>query len=109
MSPSPNEPPMDPTAQLALMRDKHGVSEIFARRFLPLIERAIKAAPEVRDRIFDLVERSFARHASKAQREAEQEPVAGFSAEALAVLNKVAKILHRWQPAPWLHGWRGER
>ncbi len=91
---------MDPTSQLARLRRRHGVSEIFARRFLPLVERATKASPDVRQRILEMIERSFVRQASRAEGEskiATHTRKAKTQAEAdRAVLEKVARILHRW-------------
>jgi len=96
---------MNPEQILERMRHDHGVSDHFAQRFLPLVRRATKTSPEIRHRILQLVERSFERQAARVPAPS---PQALFSAADTAMIARVARILHRWEPAPWLQRWSGE-
>lgn len=93
------------------IRRRHGLSQAFAERFLPLLERAQRAQPDVRERIIELVEASFAREASRDRRvrapaASKHAPgVAAPSAAEVAALELVAKVLHSWQPPTWMLDW----
>jgi hypothetical protein len=97
--------------QLEHIRRRHGLSQAFAERFLPLLERAQRAQPEVRDRIIELVEASFAREASRVQAARtsteRRNPTSSASPSPaeVAALELVAKVLHSWQPPPWMLDW----
>lgn len=91
---------MEPQSLLSRLREKHGVSEAFSLRFLPLLERAVQTSPDIRRRILELVERSFVR---QAERQPALEPAE------IRVLDRVARILHAWEPAAWLKRWSHEQ
>ncbi len=94
---------MIPHQILTRLSHRYGVSEDFATRFLPLIQRAERAAPDVRQRILQLIERTFQRQAEKAAREADKS-----IQEDLVVLRSVARMLHGWEPAAWLKTWSND-
>jgi len=105
---------MNTFESLEQIRQRHGLSHAFAERFLPLLERAQRAEPDVRNRIIELVESSFAREAkrglaatSSAVHRSARAPVSPSPAE-VAALELVAKVLHSWQPPSWMLEW-GER
>jgi hypothetical protein len=91
---------MIPHQILTRLSHRYGVSEDFATRFLPLVQRAERAAPDVRQRILKLIERTFQRQAEKSARDADREVQAD-----TAVLHSVARLLHGWEPAAWLKTW----
>lgn len=97
---------MDPKTTLERLRQDHGVSEDFAKRFLPLVTRATQTSREVRERILQLVERSFRRHAERQAERLEQRRKRPMAAIDEILLDKVARVLHRWEPAPWLTQWQ---
>jgi hypothetical protein len=80
---------------------RHRVSPTFGRRLRPLIERAQSALPDVRARIMELVDRSFAQEAVRARSEEAQTDFA----QELGVLRTVAVVLHGWEPPQWLVDW----
>ncbi len=94
---------MDPSAIIAELCRRHGVSPAFGNRLRPLIERAQVVPPEASARIMDLIERSFAEEARRAreeeQKKREQE------VRDVRVLSAVASILHAWEPPDWLRRW----
>ncbi len=96
---------MNPEQILARMRHEHGVSDHFAQRFLPLVRRATKTSPDIRQRILQLVERSFERQAA---RRSKLPPIVRFTAGDARLVARVARVLHSWEPAPWLVRWTGE-
>ena len=65
-----------------------------------LFQRAQVVAPDARERIMDLVERSFAEEARRASKEREDR-----EARDWRMLTSVASILHEWDPPTWLEAW----
>ena len=55
---------MTPQSILRDLCDRYGVAPERARRLLPLVERALKAPPSVRERLLDLVADSLEREAA---------------------------------------------
>ena len=86
---------------IAELCKRFGVSQEFGRRLLPLVERATRSNPEKRQRILEMIERSFA---EEARRKAAQGP-ANLAPEERRVLCTVARVLHDWNPPRWLHYW----
>jgi hypothetical protein len=72
---------------------RHGVSEDFGRRLLPLLERAAAAPPDVRARLVGLVEQSLEREGQR-QTELRRSRAAR---DEQALVN-VARALHVWEP-----------
>lgn len=91
---------MNPEETLATYCRRYGVPEEFGRRLLPLLERAAQAAPDVRQRILELVEQSFEKEATR--RAAHRTPGADTEER---VLRTVANVLHGWQPPAWVLRW----
>lgn len=89
---------MDPTTLLELLCRRHGVTLEFGKRFLPLVERAVQAPEDVRERILKLVEGSLKREGKRKPRLRDIE-----DDEELLVL--VAKVLDGWAPPGWLLDW----
>jgi hypothetical protein len=88
---------MTPQQRLEEYSRRYGVPAEFANRLLPLVEKAQFAAPEVRQRIIELVEASFEK---EAERRAWKRTVEGGSPDA-RVLRTVARALHAWNPPGW--------
>jgi len=88
---------MDPSAIIGELCRRHGVSPSFGNRLRPLIERAQVVAPGARERIMDLVERSFAEEARRVAREKAER-----AEQDRRMLSAVASILHAWEPPRWL-------
>jgi hypothetical protein len=79
---------------------RYGLSQHFAERLVPLVERARAAAPPVRQRLLELIEASFQREAKRLaalgrHREAEEDEALGH----------LAGLLHDWQPPAWFQAW----
>ncbi|MBI1380022.1 MAG: hypothetical protein GC161_02900 [Planctomycetaceae bacterium] len=79
---------------------RYGLPAEFALRLLPLVGRARVAPADVRRRILELVESSFAREARRLaeirlRREGEEDQA----------LVRVARMLHGWRPPAWFEGW----
>jgi hypothetical protein len=92
---------MSPRDQLDLYYLRYPrVAQQFGERFLPLIERALKARAEVGARILQLVESSFEKE--QARRNSE---LALQRDMELRVLQVVAGVLHGWDPPEWLEKW----
>jgi hypothetical protein len=74
------------------------VSLDFGRRLQPLVQKAAESEPEKRRLLLQMVERSFAEEASRAQRELRGE-------KDQRALSNVARLLHGWTPPTWLDDW----
>ena len=90
--------PLDPI--LDDLARRYGLPAEFALRLLPLVGRARAAPADVRQRILELVESSFAREARRLaqvrlRREGEEDKA----------LLRVARLLHGWNPPPWFEAW----
>lgn len=96
---------MEPVQIIHELCRQYGVSEDFGRRLIPLLERARSGAPEMRQRILDLVRRSFVEEASRAR---DRRSLALPEPE-LKILRTVASILHGWNPPSWLEDWGDKR
>jgi hypothetical protein len=96
---------MEPVQIIRDLCRQYGVSEEFGRRLIPLLERARSAAPEMRQRILDLVRRSFVEEARRARDRREL----ALPEPELRVLRTVASILHGWNPPTWLEHWGEKR
>ena len=96
---------MTPDRILTDLAGRYDVPEGFGQRFVPLLQRALEAGPDVRSRILELVERSFVRESERVGRlraEAERRQ----SPEWKLVVT-VARIVHNWSPPEWLIHWGG--
>lgn len=71
----------------------------FGRRILPLVERAGRVRPELRKRILEMVERSFA---EEARRQKDNSPMKNLEPDDRKILSTVAAVLHGWKPPFWL-------
>lgn len=89
---------MTPRSILRDLCDRYGLPEADGERLLPLIERALKAPPGVRERILELVEDNL-------QRESRRRSACLEQAQDERMLLAVAKILHPWTPPDWLERW----
>ncbi len=102
---------MDPSRIIADLCQRFGVSQDFGRRLKPLVERAARSEPEKRRRMLELVERSFAEEARRADEQRVAELT--LAPEERRVLTTIARALHHWQPPRWLDDWedhaRGRR
>ena len=92
---------MPPRDLLDRLYGRYPVTLVFGERFLPLLERAEHASPEIRARIHELVAHSFERESKRSS------PLEGVSDHALIQL--VAAILVDWSPPAWLVGWSEKR
>ena len=100
---------MDARRLLQRMCARHGLTVQDAIRLLPLIERALQAPQNVRDRILALVEHNLTRKAAGAGAEdgpsvpsapAQGELSGPFQADLDAeILLSVARVLHGWTPS----------
>lgn len=88
---------------IALLCSRFRVSLDFGRRLQPLVERALRADPEKRRLLLEMVERSFAEEARRAELER-----AGNSPEERKALTTVASVLHGWTPPGWFERWEDE-
>lgn len=79
------------------------VSLDFGRRLQPLVEKAVQAEPEKRRLLLELVERSFAEEARRAELEDEED--GSGSPDDRRALNAVASVLHGWNPPSWFERW----
>ena len=92
---------MDPDQIIYDLCERYGVSPDFGHRLRPLITRAQKSSPEARQRIMDMVERSFAQEATRQ----EALPLDELPDGDRRILVTVAGILHSWRPPTWLKFW----
>jgi hypothetical protein len=90
---------MTPEELIHSMCARHGLEPKHAARLLPLVEKALAAPYEVRERILALIEGSLAEH-TREQREAglvdERKKLLALERD---VLVGVARVLHGWSPA----------
>ena len=89
---------MTPHSILRDLCDRYGLSPAHGERLLPLIERALKAPPGVRERILELVEGNLEQE-SKRLAAHQMDPTEE------RLLRVVAKTIHRWNPPSWLLKW----
>ncbi len=76
------------------MCQRHGLPYEQASQLIPLVQRALEAPDEVRDRILTLIEGNLARRA------ASRENAKGLAEDLdQEVLLSVARILHAWDPS----------
>ncbi|MEW6072065.1 MAG: hypothetical protein AB1726_05630 [Planctomycetota bacterium] len=104
---------MDPRRTIEELCRQYGVPAAFGQRLLPLVERAAQSPPEKRDRLLQMVIRSFAEEARRRTEDRETRVrrarfLRGLSPGERRMLKTVAAVLHHWSPPPWLEGW-GER
>lgn len=112
---------MDPTEIIERLCRRYRVPRAFGERLRPLILRATTREPDVRQRIMDMIERSFVQESERERQrerlEAEQKGLrisrdqARAAAHAIEdrVLHTVAAILHGWEPPEWIERFgRGE-
>lgn len=88
-------PPFDPARKLAQLCRRHGLPEVMGQQFLPLMERAADARPDLRARVVQLVDRQL-RAASEERASARK--LAAIRDE--ACLKALAPLLHAWRPGP---------
>jgi len=81
----------------------YGVPRAFGERVRPLIERAFEVPPPKRDRLLQLVERSFAEEARLSPRTPPMK--SRLTPQEISTLKTVAGILHGWSPPVWLSVW----
>ena len=93
---------MSPNDKIDELCRRHDVSASFGRRLLPLVRRALSSPEEKRERLLDLIERSFAEEARR-KRAAHQR---GLSEKERELLRTVAGILHPWEPPKWMTRWK---
>ncbi|MFT5289226.1 MAG: hypothetical protein ACI8QS_003441 [Planctomycetota bacterium] len=97
---------MDPNELIQDLCVRHGVPRAFGERLRPLLVRAQRVGPVARQRILDLVTRSFEEEGKRVR--ADQRNSAGTAAlsrEDLRVVQTVADVLHGWVPPGWLNSW----
>ena len=97
---------MDPTQLIEQLCRRHGVPRAFGEKLRPLLRRAQRVEPEARQRILDLVTRSFeeeARRCREAERETER--LKALPEADQKILHTIAGVLHGWSPPAWLVGW----
>jgi len=101
---------MDPTQLIEDLCRRHRVPRAFGDRLRPLLRRAQCVEPDARQRILDLVVRSFEEEARR-QRHAEGfgERLAELPELDQRAIHSVASVLHGWAPPRWLLGWGGRR
>lgn len=101
---------MTPNEKIDDLCARHDVSASFGRRLLPLVRRAMDSHDEKRERLLDLVERSFVEEALRkrtARKAKRDQPLLGERDREL--LRTVAGILHPWEPPGWMAQWRRMR
>ena len=97
---------MQPTQRIQNLCRRHGVSRAFGEKLLPLLERAERLEPEPRQRILDLVTRSFEEEGRRQRaQKLERARIRALSPEDRKVLRTVATLVHGWTPPSWLVGW----
>lgn len=100
---------MDIDELLESLSRRHGVPRAFGKKLRPLLVRAEGLEPEARQRVLDLITRSFEEESRRVRAEAEAESrAARLSGNDRKVLRTVAGVLHGWRPPAWLVAW-GER
>lgn len=77
------------------------VPQTFGERFVPLVERALAAQPEIGSRILQLVTSSFEK-----EHERRADELAVRRSQERQMLTVVASVLHAWNPPDWLLQWR---
>ena len=88
---------------IALLCSRFRVSQDFGSRLQPLVERAVRADPLKRRLLLEMVERSFAEEARRAELER-----SGCTPEEQRALTTVASVLHGWEPPEWFERWDDE-
>ncbi len=97
---------MDPNELIQDLCVRHGVPRAFGEKLRPLLVRAQRVGPVARQRILDLVTRSFEEEGKRARAEERNRAgTAALSQEDLKVIQTVADVLHGWMPPGWLTGW----
>jgi len=97
---------MNPREYIKDLCRRYGVSSEFGFRLQPLVERAGRAEPAKRERLLDLVVRSFQQEANrKEEDQASPGPRAVLTMADRKALATVASILHQWSPPRWLDSW----
>jgi len=90
---------MDSELILRQLCERLGLPTDHGARLQPLVERALQAPPDVKDRILALVARRLEREAAGRRRGAVSPAEARADDAVLAV---IARILHPWSPPDWL-------
>lgn len=99
--PSPLSP-VTPDQTIADLCRKHHVPLGFGNRLLPLVRRALASPEEKRERLLQLVDRSFA---EEARRRSRNRP-ANLTTEDRRLLRTVGNVLHGWEPPDWMLRWK---
>ncbi len=86
-------PPLDPARKLAQLCRRHGLPDGSGESFLPLLERAVGARAELRERVIELVDRQLR---ALAEERATARRLAAIRDE--ACLQALAPLLHAWRP-----------
>ena len=98
----------DPSELISDLCARYGVPRAFGEKLRPLLQRAQKVEPEPRQRILDLVTRSFAEEARRmGEIERVSARLARLEPNERKVLHTVAAVLHGWSPPGWLLSWIG--
>jgi hypothetical protein len=85
---------MDPEKLLRSMCERHGLPSDYGTQLLPLIQRALEAPEEVRDRILTLIDGNLAQCARNGVQAGKL-----FDNLDREVLIAVARVLHHWTPS----------
>ena len=93
---------MEPQKKINELCRKHGVSPAFGNRLRPLLEKAVVSPPEKRQRLIELVERSFEEEGRRVRRLLAP---ADLPPEEFDLIKTVAGALHSWDPPLWLRLW----
>ncbi len=86
-------PPFDPKLKLAQLCRRHGLPDGAGARFLPMLERAAAARPDLRERVLAFVGRQL--KLMTEERAAERQRAAMRNE---ACLKALAPLLHAWSP-----------
>ncbi len=81
---------------------RFGICREFGDRLKPLVEIAVAASKEKRERLLGVVERSFAEEARR--RSATLSP-SDLPPQEWSLLKAIASVLHGWEPPLWLRLW----
>ena len=93
---------MDTSRTIADLCRRYGVPRTFGDRLRPLLDRARRANPRVRRRLYRMIQQSFEQEARRLRSTMSPRdlPPADWK-----VVKTVAAVLHSWQPPTWLLLW----
>ncbi|MEX1025143.1 MAG: hypothetical protein WD226_08710 [Planctomycetota bacterium] len=90
---------MDADSLLDDLARRYGVPRAFGRKLRPLVARALTSSPDAKQRILDMIDRSFAQESLRMDEQpTDRERVRELSETDREVLRTVAEILHQWKP-----------